>query len=67
VRARRLLQAIELCSAREIDIDKNCHQAKAWHCFDQDVLSFTVSLKCEDTDTRRIAVWPRQRFHEAGS
>jgi hypothetical protein len=39
---RRLLQCVKLRSLCEIDIGKDCHQAKAWHCFDQDVLSFAV-------------------------
>ena len=51
---------------RVIDIGKDRHQAKPWHCFDQDVLSFAVSLGREDTDACCIAVWPRQRVHESG-
>jgi hypothetical protein len=56
----------EFPETAEDDIHKDCHQAKPWHCFDQDVLSFTVSLEYEDTDARRISLWLRQRFHEAG-
>jgi hypothetical protein len=61
------LQCVKLRSVCVgVDIDKNCHQAKPWHCFDQDVLPFAVSLVHEDADARRIAVWPRQRGHQSG-
>jgi len=65
VYVRRLLQGVKLRSACEVDINEKRHQAKPWHCFDQDVLSFTVSLECEETDARCIALWPRQRGHQA--
>jgi hypothetical protein len=39
---------------------------KAWHCFDEYVLPFAVSLVREDTDARCIAVWPRQRGYQSG-
>jgi hypothetical protein len=38
---------------------------KPWNCFDQEVLSFAVSLGHEDTDARCIALWPRQRGHQS--
>src|SRR4029077_18015937 len=64
---RRFLQGVKLRSIYvEIDIGKDCHQAKAWHCFDEDVLSFAVRLVPEDTDARCIAVWPRQRGYQSG-
>ena len=63
---RRLLQCVNLRSLCEIDIGKDCHQAKAWHCFDEDVLSFAVKLVREHTDARCIAVWPRQRGYQSG-
>ena len=60
------LQCVKLRSACVVDILEDCHQAKPWHCFDQDVLSFAVSLVREDTDARCIAVWPRQRGYQSG-
>jgi hypothetical protein len=65
--ARRLLQCGKLRRrSRQVDVDKNCHQAKPRHCFDEDVLSFAVSLVPEDTDARCIAVWSRQRGYQSG-
>jgi hypothetical protein len=62
---RRLLQGVKLRSLFvKIDIGKDCYQAKARHCFDEDILSFAVSL--EDTDARCIAVWPRHRGYQSG-
>jgi hypothetical protein len=63
--ARRLLQLIKPRRTCVAVIGKGCHQAKPWNCFDQEVLSFAVSLGREDTDARCIALWPRQRGHQS--
>ena len=47
-------------------ISKGRHPAKPWHYFDQDVLSFAVTLAPEDIDACCIAVRSRHRVHEAG-
>jgi hypothetical protein len=53
--ARRFLQCVELHKLCVVDIDKDRHQPKPWHCFDQDVLSFAVSLARKNTDACDIA------------
>jgi hypothetical protein len=66
VRACRFLQCLKLRNVCVFDIGKDCHQAKPWHCFDQDVLPFAVVFTRENADASCIAFWPRQRGHQSG-